>query len=70
MYMEVVGRRGRVVARFVCCCLCDEFVPLSQIDVFEGPGQRVPACTSCIAEFSSWCEGRSQVEDPAEAEAA
>lgn len=65
MLLEVRDRDDRVVARMVHCCLCETYVPLAKLRVFRGPGQRVPCCADCLAEFETWCEGRS-----AESEAA
>lgn len=70
MRIEVLGANGVVRAQWVVCSLCGRLTLPHEMDVFEGPGQSVPCCLHCLAEFESWCEGRGFDDANAEAEAA
>lgn len=54
-FFDVLAQDGRVLCAMGFCCLCERCVPLEQLDVFEGPGQKAPACIACLAEFEQYC---------------
>jgi hypothetical protein len=62
MLVEIIDRAGRLLGRFADCALCERCVHLRELVLFRGPGQELPACRPCVAEFESWCEGRGTVE--------
>lgn len=62
LLITVLGRSGRPLCSLAECALCEQLRRPEELDVFEGPGQSVVACINCLAEFESWCEGRSQIE--------